>query len=177
MVNCFSKSKFNFWNSHSLHLMWQIFQTIDFWPTFSTISLYHSFLPFDLQFYEKFYTLKIRCVLKNLGGHARMATQSLGKASIKILLSAKPNLKPENSMSEPHYHVHHTSSTSPSRNKKKNYGLSLWVYCLCFLEWGVLLQGSVSMCHSVETLRLHGFFTTSSPIMEALRFSSSLTNA
>ena len=58
-----------------------------------------------------------------------------------------------------------------------HYGLSLWVYCLCFLEWEVLPQGSVSMCHSIETMCLHGFLTRSSPIMEALRFNSSLTNA
>ena len=34
-----------------------------------------------------------------------MATQSLGKASIKILISKNPNLKLENSMSESHYHA------------------------------------------------------------------------
>ena len=61
--------------------------------------------------------------------HACMATQSLGKASIKILLSENPNLKPKNFMSEPHYHAHHTSSVSPSHNKKKK----LWVLYLGLL--------------------------------------------
>ena len=50
--------------------------------------------------------------------HACMATQSVGKASIKILILANPNLKLENSMSESHYHAHHTSSVSSSWNKK-----------------------------------------------------------
>ena len=50
--------------------------------------------------------------------HACMATQSHGKASIKILLSANPNLKLENSMPESHHHAHQTSSVSASWNKK-----------------------------------------------------------
>ncbi|RVW63292.1 Xyloglucan endotransglucosylase/hydrolase protein 4 [Vitis vinifera] len=60
--------------------------------------------------------------------HACMATQSLGKASITILLSANLNLKSENFVSEPHYLTHHTSSVSPSRNQK-----NLWVRSLGLL--------------------------------------------
>ena len=75
MVKFFSKSKFYFWNSHFLHLTWQIFQTIDFWPTFPKslpiwyqhVDLHHSFWPFDPQFYERLYVLRIWRVLKNPG--------------------------------------------------------------------------------------------------------------
>ena len=67
-------------------------------------------------------------------------------------------------MPEPHYLAHHTSSISPSRNQK-TCGFSIWVYCLCFLKWRVLLQECVSMCHLVETMCLHGFFITLNPMM------------